>query len=321
MRTIARLPTKEREALFANTAGKMGMTEAIIEKDFWVCWVLDYLFQRSEYRYALAFKGGTSLSKAYKVIERFSEDIDLVLDWQILGYSTSEPWKARSNTAQDRFNEEANSKTELFLRDKFIPSLKTAFTKELQSDIELQIDDTDRQTVLFSYPSAFSDRDVAKQIRLEIGALAAWTPTRITQITPYAAEQYKYLFRQTGTEVLSVLPERTFWEKITILHREANRPKDSTFPARYSRHYYDIYCLAMSPVKQKALDNLALLGKVIAFKEKFYRQPWAKYSDANAGVLKLIPPLYNIDALQNDYSHMRNMIFGTLPDFDILIDT
>jgi len=104
MRKIANLPIKDRESLFRNTAHKIGMTEAIVEKDFWVCWTLDYLFHRCKWKKYLAFKGGTSLTKSYGLIERFSEDIDLILDWRVLGYSKDEPWQYRSNSKQDYFN-------------------------------------------------------------------------------------------------------------------------------------------------------------------------------------------------------------------------
>lgn len=93
MRDIAKLNENDKKALFHNTAAKMGMTDAIIEKDFWVCYMLDYLFHRSAWKSNIAFKGGTSLSKSYGLIERFSEDIDLILDWRVLGYEKDEPWK------------------------------------------------------------------------------------------------------------------------------------------------------------------------------------------------------------------------------------
>ena len=90
---IASLSKEEREELFLNTAQKMGMPPAIIEKDFWVCYMLDYLFHRCAWKDRMVFKGGTSLSKAYHLIERFSEDIDLILDWRLLGYGLKEPWE------------------------------------------------------------------------------------------------------------------------------------------------------------------------------------------------------------------------------------
>ena len=91
MKHMAALSREEREELFLNTAHKVGMPPAIVEKDFWVCYMLDYLFHRCAWKERLVFKGGTSLSKAYHLIERFSEDIDLILDWRLLGYGIEEP--------------------------------------------------------------------------------------------------------------------------------------------------------------------------------------------------------------------------------------
>jgi predicted nucleotidyltransferase component of viral defense system len=101
----------ERRDLFTETANTLRVHPAIVEKDFWVCWVLDYLFNESAWRDCLAFKGGTSLSKAYNAIERFSEDIDLVLDWRILGYTRDEPWTPESATQQSALGREANART------------------------------------------------------------------------------------------------------------------------------------------------------------------------------------------------------------------
>ena len=176
MRKIAALGPKERRDLFTNTASKMGLTIAIVEKDFWVCWTLDYLFHRCPWKKHLAFKGGTSLSKAYGLIQRFSEDIDLILDWRVLGYSATEPWEPRSNTKQDKFNAEANQRAEQFLRDEFVPAVKADLAEELGIDMQVQPDAADGQTILFTYPQEFADRSILQEIRLEIGALAAWTP-------------------------------------------------------------------------------------------------------------------------------------------------
>lgn len=319
MRKIARIDEKDRQALFQNTAAKMGMTEAIIEKDFWVCWMLDYLFTRSPLMGHIAFKGGTSLSKAYGLIQRFSEDIDLILDWQVLGYGKDEPWLERSNSKQDAFNKEVNSKTETFLRDKFLPELRQDIRREVSDKMDCYIDIDDPQTIVFEYAHGFSDLAILPVIRLEIGALAAWTPATVKNITPYAAEQYPHLFIQPTTEIMTVLPERTFWEKATILHREAFRPERSSVPMRYSRHYYDLYCMAHSPVKDSALADKDLLEKVVTFKQKFYRCPWARYDEAKCGNIKLLPSDENIVALKNDYEHMKNMIYGNRPSFEVIL--
>lgn len=321
MRTIAILSPSDRAALFRNTAGKMGVNEAIIEKDFWVCWMLDYLFHRNAYKNSLAFKGGTSLSKAYDLIKRFSEDIDLILDWRTLGYSENEPWKDRSNTQQDQFNQEANSKAEKFLKTKFIPALNKDLSEELKIAIECYVDANDPQTVKFIYPRSFSDAAILQEIRLEIGALAAWTPVKKQKITSYAAQYYGNSFEQSSTEILTLLPERTFWEKITILHREAFRSADKEFPSRYSRHYYDLYCMSLGDIKYSALADRELLSKVVEFKKKFYRSPWAKYDLADYGTIRLMPPTYNMRKLEDDYNHMKNMLFGDKPTFNQIMDT
>lgn len=320
MINIAKINENDRKALFHNTAAKMNMTDAIVEKDFWVCYMLDYLFHRCEWKDGIAFKGGTSLSKSYDLIERFSEDIDLILDWRILGYDIDEPWLSRSNTQQDKFNKEANRKTEKFLSDIFMPTIEADLKKELPYPIKFYIDEKDPQTVIFEYRKSFSDLSILPVIRLEIGALAAWTPAKLKPIRPYAAVQYPQLFKHPVTNILTVLPERTFWEKATILHREANRPDNKPFPTRYSRHYYDLYCMANSPVKNAAFTNIDLLEKIVMFKEKFYRCPWAKYEDAKLGTLKLMPPERNLKILKADYEHMQNMIFGIKPDFDSILD-
>ena len=319
MRKIAALGPKERRDLFTNTASKMGLTIAIVEKDFWVCWTLDYLFHRCPWKKHLAFKGGTSLSKAYGLIQRFSEDIDLILDWRVLGYSAEEPWKPRSNTKQDKFNAEANQRAERFLRDEFIPAVKADLAEELGIDMQMQPDAADGQTILFTYPQEFTDRSILQEIRLEIGALAAWTPAAEKNITSFAAEHYRHLFTAPTTSVLTVLPERTFWEKITILHREANRPESSVMPPRYSRHYYDLCCMANSWVKESAFADLDLLARVVAFKVKFYRSPWAGYEYAKPGTMQLMPPARCMKSLAADYAHMQNMIFGEKIPFDKLM--
>lgn len=320
MKKIAVIEAKEREALFRNTAAKMGISEAVIEKDFWVCYMLDYLFHRCAWKNNLAFKGGTSLSKAYDLIKRFSEDIDLILDWRVLGYGIDEPWEARSNTKQDAFNKEANDRSTAFLHDEFLPTIMKDLTDELALPVKCEIDSRDGQTLKFTYPNSFSDTAILQEIRLEIGALAAWTPAAMQTIKPYAAEYYGRVFEQSSTQVLTVLPERTFWEKVTILHREAFRNENRTLPSRYSRHYYDLYCMLKSPVKDRAIADTDLLERVVAFKDKFYRCPWARYDLAKSGTMRLMPPEYNIPKLCEDYEHMQNMIFGKKPEFDVILN-
>ena len=280
---IAKLPVDDRRELFHNTAAKIGLHDAIVEKDFWVCLTLDYLFHRSPWKKSVTFKGGTSLSKGYHLISRFSEDIDLILDWRVLGYEINEPWEKRSNTKQDVFNKEANRKAEIFLAKTFCPQVREGLSAELGLPANLYIDEEDKQTMIFAYPNLFTDASTLQVIRLEIGALAAWTPA--------------------------------------ILHHEANRPEHLSMPQRYSRHYYDLYCMAKSPVKDKAFARLDLLQKVVNFKIKFYPRAWARYPEAVPATIKLLPPLYRLDTLQEDYTSMQNMLYGEIPSFKTMMET
>ena len=319
MYQIARWKEEDRRILFRNTGARLGFHEAIVEKDFWVCLMLDYLFHRCSFKDAFTFKGGTSLSKCFGLIKRFSEDIDLILDWRVLGYDRLEPWRKRSNSQQNRFNEDTNNKAAQFIAGKLLPELQSDLSEIIGKPAELSVDAIDNQTVCFHYPRIFQANGILQSIRLEIGALAAWTPASQKNILSYVAECYPDIFDQAETAVLTTDAVRTFWEKVTILHHEANRPADSPMPVRYSRHYYDIYCMTKAGVHLKAFDQLPLLKKVVDFKMKFYPRKWARYEDAVPGMIKLLPPEHRYKALDDDYQKMSEMMFGEYPDFKTLM--
>jgi len=138
----------------------------------------------------------------------------------------------------------------------------------------------------------------------------------MAKITPYVAERHPELFDAPSTSVRTAIPERTFWEKATILHQEANRPEAKTMPRRYSRHYYNMYRLGHSEIADRAIAHPELLAKVVALKEKFYRTPWSKLADARPGTLKLVPLGYRVPELQLDYDSMRSMLFGKVSPFE-----
>lgn len=320
MYNIIKASDEEKQILFQNTAEKMKMHPAIIEKDFWVVALLDYLFHICPWKHAFTFKGGTSLSKGYQLIKRFSEDIDLILDWRVLGYGENEPWEERSKSKQEQFNKEANQKAEIFLREQLLPVLQKELSEYFSIEANVYIDEDDAQTINFQYPQLYTNQSILQVVRLEIGALAAWTPAASVSIQSYVAECYGDIFQKKTTEILTVRPERTFWEKATILHHEANRPENSLMPSRYSRHYYDLYCMLNSGVKETALKNIDLLYKVVEFKQKFYPRNWAHYEDAKPGTLKLCVPEYRITELEKDYQQMKEMLYGNIPEFGTILN-
>ena len=319
MKDVAKLQIKDRAELFRATAISMGMQPSVIEKDFWVCFMLDHLFHDCKYRNAFVFKGGTSLSKSYHVIERFSEDIDLILDWGKIINDEINPWAERSKTKQDIFNKQINAEAAKFYREELVPQLNVEMQEKLGEGKWISVDMEDKMVVNFYYPQIFEAEYLRSCVRLEIGPLAEWMPSHETTVTPFAAEKYPDIFLQKHTAVLTIDVERTFWEKLTILHRIANFPEGKTLPARYARHLYDVYNLGNSWVKDSAFDKKELLEKDIAFKKKFYYTKGAHYETATLSSIELLPKQAVLNALKEDYQAMRNMIYGKIPEFEEIL--
>ena len=319
MNRVATLSEKERNELFTLTAEQRGMgTMAVVEKDFWVCWTLKQLFEHPELSKQLIFKGGTSLSKVYGLIDRFSEDIDLVLDWRVVN-EAQDPMAERTKTKQRQVNEVLNEKACAYIAEKMAPCLEDALGSHCE--IEIKADEKDQgHVVRVKYPKTSNTQSLLPYIQLEIGPLASWLPHSEHTITPYAAENFPNQFDVPQCSVRAIDAERTFWEKATILHHEAHRPKDSVIPERYSRHYYDLCLMAADEtLKASALGKLELLNDVVLFKQKFYPRGWANYDAAKPGTLKLIPPDRIINAMQKDYAAMQEMIFGRCPSFEQIL--
>ncbi len=318
MDKVASLAPAERKDLFQETATRRGMSPAIVEKDFWVCWVLKKIFSAPSLRKHVVFKGGTSLSKVFGLIDRFSEDIDLILDWRLLGYGLGnlDPYEnLSSNTQQDRFNREFNEKAAKYIADTLCPQLPELLAS--CPSVRVSIDPDDGQLVHIAYPAAFSEKSLRPEIRLEVGPLASFVPSKSHTITPFAAQEFPNVFDSPGCPVVAIAAERTFWEKATLLHQQAHRA--NAIPARYARHYYDMVRLAKSRAKISALADLLLLEDVVAFKSRFYRCSWARYEDAKPGSLRLVPDQIRLKELSADYKEMELMIYGDVPPFEEII--
>lgn len=314
MDEMAVLSVAQRSELLRETAARQGMTPAVAEKDFWVCWVLARLFSHPELAQRLRFKGGTSLSKAYHLIQRFSEDIDLILDWR--GFSLGQdPLADRSKSRQEKLNEEIDRQALAYIAGDLFREIDVLLAEHCQCSL----DPSDPHNILVRYPQAFDDRYLRPWITLEIGPLAAWLPHEEREIRAYAAESFPQLFRNPSFLVPVIRAERTFWEKATILHQEAHRPEDKPQPLGYSRHYYDLARMAQAPVGAEALAQPDLLEQVVAFKQRFYPRAWARYDLARRGTLRLVPEGTVLKSVETDYRAMRNMIFGNAPALDSIL--
>lgn len=315
MERVALLGAAERRDLFRETGARRGMNPAIAEKDFWVCWVLKRLFADPVLRDRIVFKGGTTLSKVFGLIDRFSEDIDLVLDWRLLGYGADleDPYKAHASAAQqDKFNKAVNAKAAAYIAGPLLERLKVTLAA-----VEATADDGNPHIIDITYPAAFREEYLRPEVRLEIGPLASWVPSSVRTIRPYAAESLPHVFVEPSGDVLAMDAQRTFWEKATILHQQAHRP--NAMPPRYSRHYYDLYKLAMSDIGRNAAHELETLADVVAFKRRFYPSAWASYESAVPGTLRLTPREDQLMALRRDYEAMSVMIFGGVTPFDEIL--
>ena len=283
MDRVARLPAQERSELFSEAAAQRGATPAVVEKDFWVTWALSRLFREPDLARRLMLKGGTSLSKVYSLIERFSEDIDLVLDWRVLG--GDDPLAERSKTKQAQLNEAINEQAQKYISRELLGLVKAA----LDGLCGCRVDVDNPFVIAIDYPAAFPDDYLRPKVRLEVGPLASWLPYEDRSISCYAAAAFPQVFEQRECPVKVIQAERTFWEKATILHHEAHRPEGNAQPPRYSRHYYDLARMARSPVRERALADPGLLASVVAFKRRFYPRGWARYDLAQPGTLVLVP--------------------------------
>lgn len=226
-----------------------------------------------------------------------------------MGYSETEPWQERSNTQQLKFNDKLNADTNKFLESQFLPIMQKDFEVMLKNKkFRLYLDEHNENTICFYYPKNYQDSSILQVIKLEIGCLVEPIPSSRKKIKSYIEVVYPNNFAE-NTEVVAVDFLRTFFEKITILHREANRV-NGNYPRRYSRHYYDVFRMIKTEIREMSFQNLELLKAVINFKKKFYTCNWAKYGEILSGNLKLVPPQPGLDEFQKDYLQMQIMLFG-----------
>lgn len=311
------LTEQERRDLLGQTASRMSIDPVIVEKDIWVCAILSEIFAHKETENSFIFKGGTCLSKVYGLINRFSEDIDLILDWRALGLGPPDhdPWDSgRSRNRQDAFNKAVTARTHEYLRDALVPMLN----KILPDGVEVSASSDNQQGVVVEYPAVYASSYIRDGVLLEIGPLAAWTPWQPATIRPEVGRFYPQVVGDDPIPVRATTAERTFWEKITIAHWIASSGK--TIPARYARHYYDIIMLTRAGVADRAIADLVLLESVVEFKKRFYWSAAAQYDLASPGTLRIVPGNDQLSQLERDYRNMQTMFYQTPPRWSEVVD-
>lgn len=246
MDSFANEPPEQRAEAFQEAAAQLGFSQAIIEKDFWVCWSLDKLFALPSFGDHLIFKGGTSLSKAYDIIHRFSEDVDLSLDRARLGFTGDNDPENTDLTGGKRkaLLKGLQKVAEETVSGPLQSELNAAFDVHLEQGFQLSIDISDAQTLLFAYPSEqqnnASQGYVKPVIRFEFGARGVLLPAENLIIKPYLTDAFPDLLGSSETSAQVLGTERTFWEKAIILHMLCHQDPAKPLSDRMSRHYYDM---------------------------------------------------------------------------------
>jgi hypothetical protein len=339
---ILRSSADERRTLFETVAAHLETQAQNIEKDLYVCWVLDFLFnRRGDDPVGLYFKGGTSLSKAYGLIRRFSEDIDIGIYKADLHVPLEADIAALPSVNQQQ--RALAEKVDKAARHYISGPLKEMLAKEITAVEEAagqpghftlgfgfdNYRNRDALDILvLGYKSVFDSAQsyVQAAVRIEGGARPDPEPAEPREILPYIAEEMPEGMDLTVRNVTTVRPERTFWEKVLILHamtettekRRQDAKPERPVPDlnRYSRHYYDVHQIWAHPDHGVAAASLRDLAEACRqHKQLMFRAPDHRYDRAVPGSYRLVPTDDMRAKLAVDYERMSAMIFGTPPAF------
>ena len=320
----------ERLELFLASARRLGTAVQNVEKDFWVCWVLDVLFNGlGQGHPRLLFKGGTSLSKSFGLIDRFSEDIDITVFRDDLGEPVSITDLEGLSGKQRRARLDAiRAACQVFISGPFLTAFDEVLTGAMRTAriapsryrAELDPADPDQQTVLLWYPvvTAGANPYIRSAVKIEAGAKSALDPHVVTTVRPYAADDVAALDLAV-TGITTVEPQRTFWDKVVILHGlrswHDRRGQLRHAGQRVSRHYFDVFRLLQSPVGERAIYDRALGVDCARHARMFFNSPDFDLDRAVAGTFRVLPTPDMHALLERDYDAMAAMITGAVPSF------
>lgn len=315
-KSFINLAPQEQREILEGLSQKIGRSALHLEKDVWLCWTLQHLFSMPN-QLPMAFKGGTSLSKIFGAIYRFSEDLDITIGYQAFGYE--DPFASTlSKTKLKTLSEKLKSSVTNHLKEIILPHFEAITNTQFKKNtlrVELA---NDGETIFIYYPSVLQQKSqyVENTIRLEFSGRNVVIPNNSYKITPDIVDYVNDLeFPIAEVTVLS--PQKTFWEKITLIHYECNRTSFKEDANRISRHWYDIIMLAEQDIGKQALDDINQLKEVIKIKKVFYDASYAKYDDCLNGKLRLIPTDQHLNLLEKDFDKMleEKMFYSVQPNF------
>jgi hypothetical protein len=329
-----RADRRDRRDVLLSAAARLGTPEQNVEKDFWVTWTLDALFNGLPAGHPrFLFKGGTSLSKAYGLISRFSEDIDITVFREDLGQAASVPEleamsRKKRQARLDAIKDSCRDYIQNTLARQFAEIVREAFAdakiKPNDPTVAVDSDDPDGQSLLFWYPTVTTTRDdyIRPAVKLESGAKSALDPHKEMNIAPYISDEVPRLALR-AEHVTTVAAERTFWDKIIILHGVRNWFENRGVlrgeGQRVSRHYYDVHRILQSELGPRAIADRLLGADCVIHARMFFNSPDLGLDRAVPGSFLLTPTDSMIEELHRDYGRMTGMIIGEPPEFDRVI--
>ena len=313
------LPLERRIDILNQATEFTGLPVVAIEKDWWITLALNACFSLP-YSENIIFKGGTSLSKGWNLIERFSEDIDLALDRKYLGFegdiSKTQIRKLRTKSCE-------------FISTVFVEDLKKVFTEwnaiNQCSIFAQEVKDTDKdpQIIEIYYQSVLdTERYLPQKVLIEVGSRSLTEPTEKREINSIFSSLFPNLnFADKPFSISTVLPQKTFLEKVFLLHEEFSQAPEKIRINRLTRHLYDLEKLMDTEHGIEALINITLYNNIVAHREKFNAIRGIDYANHTHDKINIVPPDSIIEQWREDYQVMtRNMFYGNFLTFDELIN-
>ena len=316
-----KLPKKERLEIFSQISKRVNLNEVAIEKDWWVTTVLRVLFGLP-FADNLSFKGGTSLSKCYNLIERFSEDIDIGVYREFLGFC--------GNLSKTQINDKLRRAACTFVRGKLqLDVAKGLENQGINADLFsvkvniTPVTTTDPEIIEIHYKSLFPESRYLKPIvKIEVSGRSMGEPLQKIALQSLIELEFpNATFAEKPFEVNAVVPERTFLEKICLLHEEFAKPLGSVRSERMSRHLYDMERMCHAGIDDKAFSYKGLWRNIVEHRRVFIGLKGFDYNTLSPATIRIIPPETEKNEWRRDYETMREtMIYGDSLPFDKLIN-
>lgn len=324
MNTFIKLSSDERNLYCRQAAEKLDspLPASVIEKDFWVCWILFLLNDIPELNGNITFKGGTSLSKAWGLIDRFSEDIDIAINRKVFGqeppYGAED---AESNSQRKMRLEDLEEKNGIFINDFLLSKLQDKICEHLSVDefTLTAISKGNEVNIEFKYPGTLKNElgGLLSVVLIELVPRADEFPNEKRKITPIIYEVFEDILGEGSFNILSLSPERTFLEKLFFIHETLEGFNKGS--ERKSRHYYDLLKLYRAGVFEKIKSNRELLQIVVEHRKTFFRYNTLDYNGILSNGVHFFPPKESWPDWRGDYNRTAVMIYKEIPSFDDLM--